>query len=379
MTKRGRDDAELDHILVFVAALVGHVEILQYLLGDEANEAYKAGTNSAGITQLRHAIESGSFQAVHEAILKVVATSSIRSLPLGASPLHFVVWEGSSYLFDILVAAGVDVNLRDNLGATPLAFIAGSGSYGTVDMLLRAGADANIPTFEGSTALHQAALGCQWENFELIFNARPGVSFSCPNGQEPVLYLAALYGELGIVNLLLERGAQVDEPFIEGGARKTPLYAAVGTEDLGVVRALLGSGAEVDGQILYSAALVGNLEIVTCLLEANFGAVTPFIEGGVKKNPLQAAVKLEDLEGVLALLGAGGVVDGPVLNLAVHKGNLGVVSALLAADPSAAQPFLEGGVMKSPLRQGKLNNLLYFAWYGSECPRCYAGSASHQL
>ena len=55
------------------------------------------------------------------------------------------------------MAAGVDVNARDNRGNTPLHWAVSDGHDIAAKILIEAGADVNVKSKDGSTPLYGAA------------------------------------------------------------------------------------------------------------------------------------------------------------------------------------------------------------------------------
>lgn len=101
-----------------------------------------------------------------------------------------------------------------------------------------------------------------------------------PDGWTP-LHLAAFLGRPGAVELLLERGAEL-EVRSTNQMRNTPLHAAVAGGDRAIIRRLLDAGADVDARqhagytVLHAAAKHGDRELVDLFLDrgADPGIVT---------------------------------------------------------------------------------------------------------
>jgi ankyrin repeat protein len=96
---------------------------------------------------------------------------------------------------------------------------------------------------------------------------------------------ACLAGELNIVRILLDRGANVNAPgsLYHGG---TALHAAVSRGNVEIVKTLLSAGANPNaaaghrGQTpMQSAYLIGKMDIVQLLTEA--GATGPLVGGKI--------------------------------------------------------------------------------------------------
>ena len=181
------------------------------------------------------------------------------------------------------------------------------------------------------------------------------------------LIIAAHYGEVNSVKILLEYGADIEArgtlktgyEVIEGC---TPLWAAADAGRLGVVRLLIERNADVDGKTstdstpLRVAAHEGHLAVVRCLVEsgADVNARTQY-----KGTPIMAACDYGHLNIITYLINKGAFVDlqstggDTALHIAAEGGHLEVVSQLLAL-----------GASQLPNNQG-LTPLLYACDYCS--------------
>lgn len=66
------------------------------------------------------------------------------------------------------IAAGTDLNSKDDYGSTPLIIAATFGKTEVAKVLIEAGADLNITNNDGATALHPAAFLCRTEIVEAL-------------------------------------------------------------------------------------------------------------------------------------------------------------------------------------------------------------------
>ncbi|MDR2372131.1 MAG: ankyrin repeat domain-containing protein [Puniceicoccales bacterium] len=139
----------------------------------------------------RKTIDRGSKMTVQQVIGKippwsgyypVIAWAAYRAGRCGKSR-----WGGT---IDKLIAAGADVNERDEDNVTALHEAAKYGCFRIAKRLLEYGADPNVQAFKGITPLHYATL----------------------------------FGHLGIVHLLLTHGAN---PNIQSNDGETPLDYAI--------------------------------------------------------------------------------------------------------------------------------------------------------
>ena len=126
---------------------------------------------------------------------------------------------------------------------------------------------------------------------EILDNHPDLLNAFAKDGFQP-LGLAAFFGNLEAVGILLERGAQVNQPS-QNAMRVMPLHSAVANRHLEIARLLIARGALVnatqanDFTPLHAAAQNGQLGMVLLLLEngAQTGAVT-----GEGETPLKLAL-----------------------------------------------------------------------------------------
>jgi len=84
----------------------------------------------------------------------------------GLTPLHYA---GGKEIAEILIAEGADVNAKsDGSGVTPLHFAADRGHTEVVELLITAGADVNAKNTFSVTPLHSAASEGHKEVGELL-------------------------------------------------------------------------------------------------------------------------------------------------------------------------------------------------------------------
>lgn len=75
---------------------------------------------------------------------------------------------GDLSLMQAHIAAGSDLNQKDDYGSTPLIIATTFGKTEVAKLLIEAGADLNITGADGGTALHGAAFYCRTEIVEAL-------------------------------------------------------------------------------------------------------------------------------------------------------------------------------------------------------------------
>ncbi len=200
-------------------------------------------------------ISAGSFPAFHNSILRE-----------------------RKDIFELLIQSGVDVNAKDKWGYTPLCYAVDKDDSDFVNLLIARGADVNAKHPGGETSLHYAATAGRTEAVKLLLEAGANINTKSDRGQ------TALHAILDIRNsdynryrqskdtieLLLSKGADVNLKDKNG---RTPLHLAAESADGDIVELLLGKGAKVDEKddesgftALHHAARFGNTNAAEVLI-----------------------------------------------------------------------------------------------------------------
>lgn len=197
----------------------------------------------------------------------------------GDTPLHIAVVQRNMDIFYRLLALfkigcrGVDVH--NNLRQTPLHLAVITGLPDMVRLLVIAGASPMALDRHGQTAAHLASEHGHPEHLQaLLDSAAPGsVDLEARNYEGlTALHVAVNAGCQDAVQLLLERGADIDAVDIKSG--RSPLIHAVENNSLSMVQLLLVHGANVNAQMysgssaLHSASGRGLLPLVRMLVRS---------------------------------------------------------------------------------------------------------------
>ena len=160
--------------------------------------------------------------------------------------IHRAAWEGDIKAIEQHLAAGKDVNAKDDLyGDTPLLWAAGFGHKGIVEMLITRGADVNAKAEGGWTPLHYATGGNDKEIVELLI--AKGANMNAKNARDQItpLHWAAWRGHKEVTELLIAKGAGVNTKNRSGG---TPLHNATWKGHKEIVELLITKGADVNAK-----------------------------------------------------------------------------------------------------------------------------------
>ncbi|MBL8723484.1 MAG: ankyrin repeat domain-containing protein [Planctomycetes bacterium] len=190
------------------AAELGRAELVPLLVTAGAALAPRPGGRPPAV----HRAAAGGHLTTLQALLQAKTPLAFPSDRFHGSALQAAATFGHLACAATLLSAGAAIDFADDRGTTPL-LAAVDGAHGeVVDLLLRAGADPN----------------------------RSGGSFG-----QPPLHLAAMRGQLDMLDRLLRANARVDAvatkpPFDDA----TPLMAAVRMGHLEAARRLLAAGAD---------------------------------------------------------------------------------------------------------------------------------------
>ncbi|MCY3808698.1 MAG: ankyrin repeat domain-containing protein [Gemmatimonadetes bacterium] len=297
----------------------------------------------------------------------------------GRTPLHRA---GPTIVTSALLKAGADPGARDSAGSTPMHIAASRGRGPEASLLAAAGADVNSPDKNGQTPLH-VALGIDDPDMVrtlLWLGADPTALDSAGTVADPAA--CARWGSeaffafatADIVAGCVAGGA--DAHTIADGSQATALLftAAASTPHAAVVAILLEAGADVharDGFLQYTplhhAAQSGTPEVVRALLEAG-ADVDAWAKGfgghwGWGWTPLHLAARSNpDPEVVSALVEAGADLHAPgeesyhhgntPLHYAGDNPNPDVAAALLGAGADANALSARG---RTPLHEAAAN------------------------
>jgi ankyrin repeat protein len=167
-----------------------------------------------------------------------------------------------------LLDEGVDPNSKDERQKSALMYAALYAGPRVLDLLIRAGADLNHRDKDGMTALVWAAHS--YESAKLLIEAGADINVKSNIGGTPLLTAAAYPRNKALLELMLERGADLKVSV----AGVTALTAAAFTGDADAVALLLDKGADPNAaglgglSALHLAVMRGDRRMVQLLLDA---------------------------------------------------------------------------------------------------------------
>lgn len=143
-----------------------------------------------------------------------------------------------------LLKRGADVNAAQGDGMTALHWAAENGELAMVKMLLSAGASANSTTRLGKyTPLHLASKMGRSKVIRVLLGTGQDPNVPALSGMR-ALHYAAASGSVEGIDVLVDRGAELDSKEYEGG--QTPLMFAAALNRVQVVEALTRHGADLE-------------------------------------------------------------------------------------------------------------------------------------
>ena len=218
--------------------------------------------------------------------------------------LSDVIVHGTLKQLQDALNGGADLTVYQN-GFLPIHIAAHYGKSEMIEMLVmhRAAIHAKTKTKEEVAALHLAAYSGHLESVKVLINLGANIEAPSVNGSTP-LRLAAGRGNILVTKFLLEKGA---DPNTKCKEAKTPLYDAITREHLGIAELLLHHGANVtlpsvDGETpIHHAIIVGNVKMLELLVSADPEALS-HTNVVATEPPLITACKLQKAVLVKVLL-----------------------------------------------------------------------------
>ncbi len=245
------------------------IEGVRYLL---ARRADPYALDNAGKTVFAHA--EGNYpmrRALLEGYLEVDSDGS--ETAKSSIALYLAIQSAEATEFDSLLPRldAKALNYRTRHGLTPLIFAVGMNAELKVRALLARDVDVDASPEWGSALTFACRNAPAFVRLLLDAGAKPeclGAAAASP------LEIAAANGQPDVVSMLLQRGAKVDSPRVNGPSPKTPLMYAAEAGRLENVQLLLDAHASVnaldrDGvSALGYATISDNLDVLQLLIAA---------------------------------------------------------------------------------------------------------------
>ncbi|PLY02073.1 MAG: hypothetical protein C0622_06040, partial [Desulfuromonas sp.] len=356
------------HTILTLAIAQAKGEVTFLSLFDSLLRTYSARLDkpdAENITPLERAIESNQ-PFIVDRLLFWAERQGVQLIHNGR-PLHAAITSGSQELLTMIAEKSSSLDLYVD-GITPLMRAVRNANVEAIHYLLTAGADPTLLSDQGQTALQMAADNVDarlmlenpeegWINFRLRTAAMTGELEELKQLQQQgtdldradefgwrPLHYASRDGNLGVVNFLLENGADANAPAAtEEG--QTPLTLAAFNNNFLVANALLAGGADplqkgVEGQL---AVDLTELPLLRELLRSPENsariAQTFALQEAVANGDLQAArASLEQVAAVNGKLPG----DWVALHMASRDGAPEIVQLLLEHGAAVEAVTVEG-------------------------------------
>eukprot|EP00177_Eucheuma_denticulatum_P002987 GFKZ01005374.1.p1 GENE.GFKZ01005374.1~~GFKZ01005374.1.p1 ORF type:complete len:2130 (-),score=277.76 GFKZ01005374.1:64-6453(-) len=207
LLRKCRPDLDVTHgkkrlTALALAAHKGYLRCCQLLIEHGAKSSTKCGD---GVTALHLAASGGGHIAICKLLISHKAPVNARSAKK-QTPLFLAAQKGFVKVVQLLLEHGAEANIEDETKHTPLHLAASSGFVSCVDLLLKAGAHVNVSLRNGVTPLHYAVQNGHAQVVKLLITA--GARVNC--GREPLLIIAAGDGNVEVVQMLIDANATID-------------------------------------------------------------------------------------------------------------------------------------------------------------------------
>lgn len=174
-------------------------------------------------------------------LIAIALCFGLITTPAWAGALHEAVRDGDTAAAERLIAAGADIEARDEAALTPLVASALAGHKEAVVLLIAKGADPHGRDGNGFTALHAAAHAGHLDIVVLLIDLGVNINDQQNKVKITPLHAAAERDFREIAEVLLVRGADVD---LKAGTGHTPVVMATLKAHAEMVKLLRIHGAD---------------------------------------------------------------------------------------------------------------------------------------
>ena len=320
---------------LLVAAFHEHTETVRYLVGLKDVDVNHSGDKGKGHTALFLACQK-NYPEVAQVLIAAGADIQTRN-ENGRSPLHKASMSGALDVVKVLVQAGAGAgNVTDNRGVTCLVLASYMGHTETVRYLVGLKeVDLKHADSTGCTALGHAVVRNHPDVVEVLIDAGADIDVKDTRGRSP-LHKASISGSLDVLKMLVKAGADVRVTDNKGYTCLTLAVANGRTETVRYLAGLKDVDVNHSGDKGHTALhLAGGedyAEVAQLLIDAGADIETRNEKG---RSPLQWACGAGSPYVVKALVKAGAGVyvrdysGGTCLILAACCGHTETVRTLL--------------------------------------------------
>ena len=247
----------------------GHVRIIETLLNNKVNIDIPGCDMK---TPLICAAAAGGLSATKLLLKKKASSRCVDDA--GLTALHWAAYNGHTEIVEILSSRKSSLTTVDSTSRTAFHSACMNSQFAVVELLLRKHIPLEVKCQAGLTALHYACLANSVEITKLLLLSSADIEAPIETQlhRRPV-HIAAIQGSMGLLNLLCDKGANME-------ARDSLGYRALGAASraghAAAVQNLLNRGSPVhlppdtwgrEDSPLCLAAAGGHLPVVCLLLE----------------------------------------------------------------------------------------------------------------
>lgn len=282
--------------------------------------------------------------------------SAKTTIDMERGPVQIAVQWRKHKAIDLLIKAGADFDIGETGDSPafyfrpPLIIAGDDGLTECARVLLSHGANPNVAC-ETGTALYKAVLEEHVSVTRLLLEhkVKPDMDV-IPVGQYKLLMRAVIDGIPGIVTMLIEHGAKIDDIDENAGLCKTPLSRACFEGNLDIVKLLLSKGADINytggasDAPLFTALYEDQFDVAKYLLEDEKVDVHWTANDGM--GSLHGGYNCPEILSKLLKRGApidGNSIYGTVLHMAAKYNFPKSIETLLQNDPKPDLELLMGG------------------------------------
>ncbi|KAM9163470.1 LOW QUALITY PROTEIN: transient receptor potential cation channel subfamily A member 1 [Pangshura tecta] len=305
---------ELNATPLHHAAGGGQIELMEMILDDSSNEALNV-MDSSGNTPLHWAAKKNQVESVKLLLSRGANPNIINSSMM--APLHIAVQCLHNEIVKVLVQhSSTDVNLEGETGNTPIILACYKENPEALTLLLENGGKLCKSNKTGCMPVHAAAFSGAKACMEIILKKGEELGHSTEshinftnNGKCSPLHLAVQSGDLGMIKMCIEYGAQID---LKQNEKCTALHFAATQGATEIVKLMISSYAgdesiidAVDGNketLLHRTALFDHYELAEYLISMGANIDSLDIEG---RSPLLLATTCASWKIVNLLLSKG--------------------------------------------------------------------------
>ena len=332
-------------------------DIAKLVLGSVDNVE---ASDEHGRTALHYAALEGKTEIVRLLIVNHEARQNATTREYGWTPLHYAAQRKHHEVIELLGKNGTDCNTLTSQqdgarSAIHLLLLEPEllrYKVGCMSMLLRYGANIDQPDGAGRNPLHWAAKHDESGTVEWLISKKANLEArTMDEYRETALHIAVERGHLKASRVLLDAGANKDAA-TEFAPGATALHIATEGNDIDLVKELLARKAKVDPMCICEAFTAPqtpllfatrdkNIEIIRLLVDS--GAKVEGVDDMYESSPLSIAVRKGNLATVRALLnyGANPGTLHSALSEAIELGYSSIVKELLAKGAKAQSEHLK--------------------------------------